>query len=91
MQIESISDFKTALRKGPYAWPGGYPLYFLMSDGESLSYIAAWENLKLIMQAIKDKDRQSGWLPVAVEVNWESSDLYCSHTGKPIPSAYGED
>lgn len=32
MQINSISDFRKAMRNGPYAWPGGYPLFFVMGD-----------------------------------------------------------
>jgi len=33
MKIETISDFRKAMRHGPYAWPGGYPCYFIMGDG----------------------------------------------------------
>ena len=29
MLINSISDFRRAIHNGPYAWPGGYPLYFI--------------------------------------------------------------
>jgi len=33
MRIESISDFRAAIRNGAYAWPGGYPMFFVMADG----------------------------------------------------------
>ena len=36
MTINSISDFRAAVRNGPYAWPGGYPLYYVTTDGAAL-------------------------------------------------------
>jgi hypothetical protein len=35
-----VSELKSILRAGPYAWPGGYPLYFLTIDGGTLSFAA---------------------------------------------------
>jgi hypothetical protein len=34
--IKSVSDYRKAVRNGPYAWPGGYPLFFVTSDGAAL-------------------------------------------------------
>jgi hypothetical protein len=86
----SISDFRRAMRNGKYAWPGGYPLYFVMSDGAALSFEAARENRRAILEAIHNKDG-SGWRVVAVDVNWEDDELRCEHTGERIESAYGSD
>jgi hypothetical protein len=91
MNIRTVKDFKVALRTGPYAWPGGYPLYFLCSDGEALSFTAARQNAKLIMQAVKHQDRTGGWLVEAMDINYEDTDLYCVHTNERIESAYGEE
>jgi hypothetical protein len=88
--IESIADLKTALRYGEFAWSGGYQLYFLCSDGEAMSFDSVRENLRLVMEAIRDHD-SSGWRVVAVETNWEDTELYCAHSGKLIPCAYGDD
>lgn len=33
MNINTTKDLKTALRNGKWACPGGYPLYFITSDG----------------------------------------------------------
>jgi hypothetical protein len=85
----TTKDFKAALRSGPYAWPGGYPLFFLVSDGEAVSFAAARENAKQILQAIR-WGSDCGWRVVGVQVNWEDQDLYCAHTGNKIESAYGE-
>ena len=90
MYINSISDFRTVVRNGPYAWPGGYPCYFVTSDGAVLSFKAAKQERRNILEAIRDQDR-SGWRVVAVDINWEDPDLFCDHTGERIESAYAED
>jgi hypothetical protein len=85
----NTKQFKQALRNGPYCWPGGYPCFFIMSDGEALSFAAAKDNAKTIIRAIRDKSR-CGWRVEGFTVNWEDTDLICAHTGQPIESAYGE-
>jgi len=92
----TISDFRRDMRNGPWAWPGGYPCYFVMSDGEAMSFDAARENCRLILEAIRDEDERgrpysSGWRVIGVDANWEDEDLRCCHSGERIPSAYGED
>jgi hypothetical protein len=90
MKIETISDFRKAVRHGPYAWPGGYPCYFITSDGAALSFDAAVSERRNILSSIASK-ASDGWRVVALEVNWEDSYLYCDHTGKVIECAYGSD
>jgi NAD(P)H-dependent FMN reductase len=90
MIINSTKDLKTAIRNGPYAWPGGYPLFFIASDGEALSFESVCDQLKQVMREVKMKDARSGWRVVAVDVNWEDENLYCAQSGKRIESAYGE-
>jgi hypothetical protein len=34
--IDTGREFRETLRAGAYAWPGGYPLYFITSDGAAL-------------------------------------------------------
>lgn len=87
--LKTYRDFLNALRSGPYAWPGGYPLFFITSDGDSLSFKAARENALSIARAIRDNDR-GGWRVVAVDVNWEDPDLFCADSGDRIESAYAE-
>ena len=90
MNIKTLSDFRAAMRNGPYAWPGGYPLYFITSDGAALSFKAAKDNARLIIESL-GHNTQDGWRVVACDVNWEGDDLLCCHTGKLIPSAYGDE
>lgn len=83
--------FETALAAGPYAWPGGYPLYFICADGGALSFAAAAAERQNVLDALRDDDRHSGWAVAAVDVNWEDASLYCAHTSQRIESAYAED
>lgn len=85
----SVRAFLRDLR-APYAWPGGYPRFFVCSNGEALSFESARHNKRLIMEAIRDRD-SSGWRVCGADINWEDSQLTCSDTGKLIQSAYGED
>mgnify|MGYP003660584300 CR=1 FL=1 len=83
----TAKDFASQLKAGAYAWPGGYPLYFITRDGAALSFEAAKENSQLIKESICD-DCDDGWQVVACDVNWEDNELICDHTGKKIESAY---
>ena len=84
----TINAFRRAIRNGPYAWPGGYPLYFVMADGEAISFEAAKQNRREILEAIRANHRNDEWLPVAFEINWEDGELRCAHTNERIESAY---
>lgn len=99
MEIHSISDFRRAVRNGPYAWPGGYPCYWIMADGGSLAFSVAKSDRRQMLEALAEYTaepipyrarRDNEWRPVALEINWEDGDLYCDHTGKRIESAYAE-
>jgi len=71
----------------PYAWPGGYPRFFITSDGAALSHAAAKQNKSLIRRAIRTNSN-CGWRVVGCDINWEDSELYCDHSGERIESAY---
>lgn len=83
-----ISDFRKDIRE-PFAWPGGYPRFFVCSDGEPLSFAVARENKRLILESIRG-GYDDGWRIVACEINWEDSELACAHSGEYIESAYGD-
>ena len=73
-----------ALESGPYAWPGGYPRYFITADGEALSFKAVEENREEVLAAWDE------WKVVACEVYWEGPPMQCAHSGEMIESAYGD-
>jgi hypothetical protein len=92
MEIRTVQQFRGAVQYGPYAWPGGYPLFFLTDEGEALSFEALDEPdvTEAIERAIEHGLRD-GWRVVGVAINWEDSDLRCAHTGERIPSAYADE
>ena len=90
MKINNAKELKDAIRNGPYAWPGGYPIYFITSDGAALSFDAVKENFKLCLYETKNGNC-GGWQVIGSDINWEDNNLYCEHTGKKISSAYCED
>ncbi len=93
MDIKTISDFRAAVRNGPFAWPGGYPLYWIMADGGACAFNVAKTERRSMLDAIANRDvrPRDGWLPVALVINYEDSELVCDHTGERIESAYAED
>lgn len=86
--IRSADELKAALRYGSTTDLGGYPLYFIAADGQALSFAAVRANLRTVLEAMRDGDKQ--WSPVAVEINYEDGELTCAHTGERIPSAYAD-
>jgi len=91
MIIQTVSEFRAAMRQGPYAWPGGYPLFFITEAGDALSYEAVHAERRLVLEAVAGRDNSNGWRVIGLEVNWEDSALVCAHTGKAIESAYEEE
>jgi hypothetical protein len=81
MNRKKLQEF---IRSNGFAWPGGYPLVLAMEDGEVIDAQSARENYRLIR-------RETGrdWTPVNVFIHWEGEPLYCAHSGREIPSAYG--
>jgi hypothetical protein len=89
MKIENTKKLHEVLKSGPYAWPGGYPLFFLTQDGAALSFEAVKQELEEVQDSI-ECECNDGWRVVAVGINWEDENLLCDHTGEKIQSAYGE-
>jgi TPP-dependent indolepyruvate ferredoxin oxidoreductase alpha subunit len=63
---------------GPYAWPGGYPLFFIDDDDCAYCYDCACQTDCAIPI-------------VAYEINEEDPELVCEGCGKRIQSAWGTD
>lgn len=64
-----------------YAWPGGYPIFYL--DAES----------SVLCPKCAEKSRTDDvekFRPIAADCNWEDASLYCDQCSKRIESAYAE-
>ena len=59
-----------------YAWPGGYPLYYLDKGNNCLCPACANENGEFDQPV------------VAADVNYEDTSLYCDHCSQQIEAAY---
>lgn len=68
-----------------YAWPGGYPLYYITKDCGVLCPKCVNENIELLSDPYDPQ-----WYIVGYDINYEDSDLYCDHCGERIESAYGD-
>lgn len=85
----TLGEIKTALRNGKYA--GGYPLFFVTSDGAVLSFEAVRANWRNVCEAhIVPGYRHCGWHMDACDTNWEDPELFCDDTGERIESAYAD-
>lgn len=70
-----------------YAWPGGYPVYYITDDGGTLCPDCA----RMAEREGLTGTPGDGWDIVAADVNWEDPDLACDHCYERIESAYTED
>lgn len=69
-----------------YAWPGGYPLLYVLDDGESLCSDCVNDP----SNPIHEGGEPDGWRLEGCEIHWEGSPATCAHCGRETPSAYGE-
>lgn len=86
----TVQQFESDIEAGAYAWPGGYPQFFVTSDGGALSFEAAKTEAHQIKESIAGR-LNDGWRVTACLINWEDESLYCDHSGAHIESAYGAD
>ena len=70
----------------PYAWPGGYPMFAITSDGAALCKHCC----KNERSSIGFTYGTDGWNVVGLDINYEDPELYCDHCGDRIESAYAE-
>lgn len=90
MKIETTKELKTALRQGEYAWPGGYPIFFVMSDGQAASFDGVRGDFKNVIYSMRHNENY-GYSVVGIEINYENEFLTCCFTNELIDCAYCED
>ena len=67
-----------------YAWPGGYPLYYVDRENSCLC-------VKCARESDEDESEVPQYKPVEADVNWEDASLYCDQCSDRVESAYAED
>ena len=73
-----------------FAWPGGYPLFLVTTDGAALCPDCVKSEIRNIVDACRRADN-NGWRVLAGDINWEDPNLYCDHCNNRIESAYTEE
>ena len=71
-----------------FAWPGGYPLYYVLQDGGTLCSDCA-RNAE--SEGLTNDPDDPQWYIIAYHINWEDQTLYCDHCSDHIESAYCSD
>ena|SRR5258706_11927813 len=91
IEMLALSVIKDLLRNGQFAWPGGWPMFFLTCNGEPISFDAVYAERRQVFLAHLRGDHRDQFALCGYEVNWEDAELRCAHTNKRIESAYRED
>jgi hypothetical protein len=73
-----------------WAWPGGYPILYVLSDGETLCPKCANREIVRIDDSISSQS-SDGWRMVGFDINYEDLNCYCCHCNERIQSAYAEE
>lgn len=90
MKIRNTRDLRNAVRN-PYAWPGGYPIYLTMQDGEMLCHDCVKVEYRSISAALRDPDpRHNPWRPLYAAALWENPEgaHTCAHCNTTLEPAY---
>ena len=91
-RMNSISINVSDSKPIAYAWPGGYPVYYLAKD--------AFRHDDGTLEAFKGSEHVAcpacvgpghDSIVTAQDINWEDTDLHCDECGKRIESAYAEE
>lgn len=95
MEIKNINDVMEEYSDGTkhipfYAFPGGYPIYYITADGGILCPDCVNDNLARIRQVDTQCPDDDQWRVIAVEIHEEGSPIQCDNCYKQIESAYGD-
>jgi hypothetical protein len=75
------------VRRERFAWPGGYPLVLVLTDGGTLCPDCVAREWSLISCAHRHHER-NGWAPIGLDiVEATETDVRCDHCGKLIAEA----
>lgn len=85
----TVKQLKPLLRQ-KYVWPGGYEIFLITDDGESLCVDCVKKNFREVVWSMKNKVND-GWRILAYQVEAVSPECctdelisYCAHCYKPI-------
>lgn len=82
MDIKTI-ERDSAGKLPAFAWPGGYPVFYLAADNGILCP-------KCANNYVEGRDNEKQLKPIAGDVYWEGPTMQCEHCNADIESAYGD-
>ena len=83
-KIDTGRQLRATLRAGQYAFPGGYQLGFITSDGALICFDCVREELYNVIHSIRN-EIDDGWRVIACDIVQDyESDEYCSHCNKQL-------
>lgn len=85
-EIETPGQLAATLRAGGFTFPGCYPLYFVTTGGDAVSFKAVEADPGRYFAEIREG---YGERICGTDINFEDEDLYCVDSDEKIPSAYG--
>ena len=90
MNLEQIREPDGTLPA--FAWPGGYPVMYLFSDGAGCCAACANGQNGSIARTINESDDNpnDGWYIVGYWIHHEGEPAACEHCGSLTASAYGD-
>ena len=90
MLISSVSDFRRAIRFGPFAWPGMNDIYAITSDGGTLCHKCMSSERRAIVDSIATKC-DDGWRVVALDATCNTdSEVRCDHCNTVLQKDWTE-
>jgi hypothetical protein len=83
-EIRNGAELRASIRAGAYAWPGGYALAFLASDGGAICFDCARRELRSITWSIRHRV-SDGWRIVGIAGEHETDEAcHCDHCGAVV-------
>lgn len=82
--ITNVNKLKATLRAGEHTSVGSYRLFFITTDGATLSFASVLENLDSVIWSIRNAVHD-GWNVFGTSGEHETDeDVYCDHSGERI-------
>lgn len=89
-EINTTKELLATIRNGEYAWPGGYQMAFITSDGALLCFDCVKKELRSVIWSIRNKV-SDGWRVTGCDIFYDGEqEEWCDHCGKCIAEAPGE-
>ena len=85
--LDQIRDDKGLLPV--YAWPGGYPVVYITTDGGTFCPDCANGQNGSEARTEPGNYPNDGWVIVGHAIHWEGDPISCDHCNTEIESAYG--